>query len=65
MQGQIPAGSQKSLMALGHAVIEEGGMKECATWLKSSIPEVPIAHVPAGEPDLMARPDSEIDFFRH
>ena len=29
---------------------EEGGMKECAAWLKTFIPELPIAHVPAGEP---------------
>jgi putative NIF3 family GTP cyclohydrolase 1 type 2 len=50
VQDQIAAGSKKSLIVLGHAVSEEGGMKECATWLKTFIPEIPIAHVPAGEP---------------
>lgn len=50
VQDQIASGAKKSLIILGHAVSEEGGMKECAAWLKTFIPELPIAHVPAGEP---------------
>jgi putative NIF3 family GTP cyclohydrolase 1 type 2 len=50
VQDQIAAGNKKSLIVLGHAVSEEGGMKECARWLKTFIPEIPIGHVPAGEP---------------
>jgi putative NIF3 family GTP cyclohydrolase 1 type 2 len=50
VQDQIASGAKKSLIVLGHAVSEEGGMKECAAWLKTFIPELPIAHVPAGEP---------------
>ena len=25
-------------------------MKECAAWLKTFVPEIPIGHIPAGEP---------------
>jgi putative NIF3 family GTP cyclohydrolase 1 type 2 len=50
VQDQIASGARKSLIVLGHAVSEEGGMKECAAWLKTFIPEVPVGHVPAGEP---------------
>ncbi|HEU0123839.1 MAG TPA: Nif3-like dinuclear metal center hexameric protein [Bryobacteraceae bacterium] len=50
VQDMLAAGSRKSLIVLGHAVSEEGGMKECARWLKPLVPEVDVAHVPAGEP---------------
>ncbi len=49
VQDQIASGARKSLIVLGHAISEEGGMKECASWLKTFVPEVPIAHIPAGE----------------
>ncbi|MBL8236039.1 MAG: Nif3-like dinuclear metal center hexameric protein [Bryobacterales bacterium] len=42
-------GTRKALIVLGHAISEEGGMKECARWLKTFVPELPIAHIPAGE----------------
>jgi hypothetical protein len=35
---------------LGHVPSEEIGMKECARWLKTFIPEVPIEYLPGGEP---------------
>ena len=35
---------------MGHVVSEELGMKECADWLRSFVPEVPIEFIPAGEP---------------
>jgi len=50
VQDQIAAGQKKGLIVLGHAISEEGGMKECARWMKTFIPEVPVGHVPAGEP---------------
>jgi hypothetical protein len=38
------------LIVLGHVPSEEAGMKECARWLKTFVPEVPIEFVPSGEP---------------
>jgi putative NIF3 family GTP cyclohydrolase 1 type 2 len=49
-QDMIAAGKKKGLIILGHAVSEEAGMEECARWLKPIVPEVKVAHVPAGEP---------------
>jgi len=46
----VTAGRQKALIILGHVPSEERGMKECAQWLKSFIPEVPIEYLPGGEP---------------
>jgi putative NIF3 family GTP cyclohydrolase 1 type 2 len=40
----------KGLILMGHVVSEELGMKECADWLRSFVPEVPIEFIPAGEP---------------
>ena len=50
VQDQIAAGSKKGLIVLGHSVSEEGGMKECARWLSTFISEIPVKHIPAGEP---------------
>jgi putative NIF3 family GTP cyclohydrolase 1 type 2 len=49
-QDAIAAGQKKGLIALGHAISEEPGMKECAAWLKTFVTEVPVEFVPAGEP---------------
>ncbi len=46
----VNAGKKKALIILGHVPSEEAGMEECARWLKTFIPEVPVAYVPAGEP---------------
>ena len=46
----IAAGNKKGLIVLGHVVSEQAGMKYCAEWLKSFIPEVPIEFIPAAEP---------------
>jgi hypothetical protein len=35
---------------LGHAISEEPGMEDCANWLRTFIPEVPIQFIRAGEP---------------
>lgn len=46
----MTAGRKKALIILGHVPSEERGMKECARWLKTFIPEVPIEYLPGGEP---------------
>jgi putative NIF3 family GTP cyclohydrolase 1 type 2 len=46
----VGQGRPRGLILLGHDVSEELGMKECATWLKAFVPEVPIEYIPAGEP---------------
>jgi putative NIF3 family GTP cyclohydrolase 1 type 2 len=43
-------GLKKGLIVMGHVPSEETGMKECARWLKTFIPEVPIEFIPSGEP---------------
>jgi putative NIF3 family GTP cyclohydrolase 1 type 2 len=45
----IASGKKKGLIILGHDMSEEGGMEECAKWLKTFITEVPIEFMPAGE----------------
>lgn len=44
------AGKKKGLIVLGHVPSEENGMEECAKWLKTFIPEVPIQYLPGGDP---------------
>lgn len=46
----VRMGRKKALIILGHAMSEDGGMKECANWLKTFIPEVPVEFIPSGEP---------------
>jgi putative NIF3 family GTP cyclohydrolase 1 type 2 len=46
----VTEGKKKALIILGHVPSEENGMLECARWLKSFIPEVPVEYMPAGEP---------------
>jgi putative NIF3 family GTP cyclohydrolase 1 type 2 len=43
-------GGNKGQIILGHAVSEEPGMEDCATWLRTFITEVPIQWIRAGEP---------------
>jgi len=49
-QDSITAGNKKALILLGHVVSEQAGMKYCAEWLKTFVPETPIEFVPAVEP---------------
>ena len=44
------AGQRKGLVLLGRVVSEEGGMRECAGWLATLVPEVPVRHASAGDP---------------
>lgn len=43
-------GKKKALILLGHVPSEEAGMKYCAEWLNTFLPEVPVEYIPAGEP---------------
>jgi hypothetical protein len=44
------AGQRKALILIGHWVSEDQGMRVCADWLKTFVPEVPVAWIPAGDP---------------
>lgn len=46
----VATGKRKGLLILGHIPSEEAGMIECAKWLKTFVPEVPIAFVVTPEP---------------
>jgi len=46
----VTEGQKKALILIGHVLSEQGGMILCADWLKSFIPEVPIAYIPTPEP---------------
>lgn len=43
-------GRHKALILLGHEVSEEAGMEECARWLKTVVPGIPVEFIPAQEP---------------
>ena len=44
------AGERKGMILVGHWVSEDQGMRLCADWLKTFIPEVPVEWIPAGDP---------------
>jgi putative NIF3 family GTP cyclohydrolase 1 type 2 len=50
LQDMISSGRKKAMIVMGHVVSEQSGMKYCAEWLKTFIPEVPIDFIPAAEP---------------
>ena len=43
-------GRPRGPIVVGHANSEEAGMAYLATWLRPHLPDVPITHVPAGDP---------------
>ena len=43
-------GRHKALILLGHVISEEAGMDECARWVRTLFPAMPVAFIPAGEP---------------
>ncbi len=49
-QDTVAAGYGKGMILLGHAMSEDPGMDECAKWLKTIVPGMPVEFVPAGEP---------------
>lgn len=50
VQDAAAEGRHKALILLGHEVSEEAGMDECARWLRTIFPGLPIAFIPANEP---------------
>ena len=43
-------GRHKALILLGHVISEEAGMVECARWLRTLFPGMPVGFIAAGEP---------------
>ena len=43
-------GRPKALILLGHEVSEEAGMTKCVEDLRALFPNVPVVHIPAGQP---------------
>lgn len=50
VRDMVELGGQKALIIMGHADSEDPGMKYCADWLRNFIDEVPVKHIPAGNP---------------
>lgn len=46
----VACGRNKALILIGHVASEDPGMEECARWLRTFVPEVPVQWMPAGEP---------------
>ena len=46
----IAAGRPKAMIMLGHMMSEDHGMRDVAEWLRTFLPGIPIAFIPAGEP---------------
>ena len=46
----VTSGAKRGLIVMGHIPSEQGGMVNCANWLKGFITEVPVRIVPAAEP---------------
>ncbi|MBS1786614.1 MAG: Nif3-like dinuclear metal center hexameric protein [Acidobacteria bacterium] len=52
----VTAGKKKGLIMLGHVPSEEHGLEECAKWLKTFVPEVPIQYLPGNDPFWRPKP---------
>ena len=50
VQDAAAEGRQKALILLGHEISEEAGMDECARWLRTLLPGMPVSFVPTSEP---------------
>lgn len=50
VQDAAAVGKQKALILLGHEVSEEPGMEECARWVRTLFPALPVSFIPTGEP---------------
>jgi putative NIF3 family GTP cyclohydrolase 1 type 2 len=46
----VDSGQKKALILVGRIVSEEPGMRVCADWLRTLVPEAPVRHVAAGDP---------------
>jgi putative NIF3 family GTP cyclohydrolase 1 type 2 len=49
-QDTVTAGIGKGMILLGRVVSEEPGMKLCAAWLRTFVPEVPVTWIATGDP---------------
>jgi putative NIF3 family GTP cyclohydrolase 1 type 2 len=50
VQDAAAEGRNKALIILGHVISEEAGMEECARWVRTLFPDLPVEFIPAGEP---------------
>jgi putative NIF3 family GTP cyclohydrolase 1 type 2 len=50
VQDMVAVGQKKGMILLGETCSEQGGMKYCADWLKTFIPDVPIESSPWPSP---------------
>ncbi|MBU3077365.1 Nif3-like dinuclear metal center hexameric protein [Sphingomonas quercus] len=55
-QDMIATGLKKGLILLGHAKSVEGGMRACAEWLTTLVPEVPVEFLAQPEPYWTPKP---------
>ena len=46
----ITAGGRKGLIAIGRILSEEQGMKVCAQWLRTIVPQLAVTWIPVGDP---------------
>ena len=44
------SGQEKGFVFISHNRAEESGMENCAKWLRTFIPEVPVEFIPSGDP---------------
>ena len=44
------AGQPKGMLLLGRIVSEDPGLRKCAEWIRSAVPEVPVEHHPFSDP---------------
>jgi putative NIF3 family GTP cyclohydrolase 1 type 2 len=47
---KVSAGEKKSLILLGRIVSEDPGMKVCAQWIRTVVPDVATTWIPVGDP---------------
>lgn len=50
VQDAAAEGKQKALILLGHEISEEPGMEECARWLRTLFPALPVSFISTEEP---------------
>ena len=51
----VSEGKKKALIVIGHVPSEQGGMEECAEWLRGFVKGTRVDFVPTKQPFWMAR----------
>ena len=46
----IASGQDKGFIIVSHNRLEEAGMDNCASWVRTFVPEVPVDFIPSGDP---------------